>query len=94
MSNLYKMQILSFLITLQKYDDLPRFFDFLLKMKQQHHLTKDQLQYILLETHAEDETQSTLACFLIEDCLDYFTGYHSPLMPSHFAYEFVKALNQ
>lgn len=88
-----KQQILNFLNEVE-HVQIDSFFSLLIQIKHQQQLSKQQLYEILMEILQDDVQQESIAIYLLEDTLDYFVGYHSPLTPTHFAYEFVKKLNE
>ena len=88
-----KLQILNFLNELEN-DKFNSFLRFLIQIKNQQHLSKQQLYEILMEILQNDVHDESYAYNILTDTLDYFVGYHSPLISTHFAYEFVKKLNE
>ncbi|RZG73327.1 hypothetical protein EXU29_08325 [Acinetobacter wuhouensis] len=88
-----KQQILNFLNELEN-DKIDSFFRFLIQIKYQQHLSKQQLYQVLMEILQDDVHEQSCAYNILTDTLDYFVGYHSPLVPTHFAYAFVKALDE
>ena len=49
---------------------------------------------LTLTTYLQILTDTYRYLQILTDTLDYFVGYHSPLISTHFAYEFVKKLNE
>ena len=88
-----KQQILNFLNEVE-HVQIDSFFSLLIQIKHQQHLSKQQLYQVLMEILQDDVHEQSCAYNILTDTLDYFVGYHSPLTPTHFAYAFVKALDE
>ena len=68
------------------------FFIFFFGFKTKYQLDKMALCEILTEIII-DKQQREWIYNITTDTMDYFVGWHSPLMPTHFAYDLVQQLN-
>ena len=93
-----KQEIVDFLHLHAHTDDedyvqvMEDFFVFLLEFKTKYQLDKMALYEILTEIIVDTQCSEWIYN-ITTDAMDYFVGWHSPLMPIHFAYDFVQQLN-
>ena len=93
-----KQEIVDFLHLHAHTDDeddshiMSAFFIFLIEFKIKYQLDKMALYEILTEIIVDTQCSEWIYN-ITTDAMDYFVGWHSPLMPIHFAYDFVQQLN-
>ncbi|WP_332604353.1 hypothetical protein [Acinetobacter sp. ESBL14] len=87
-----KDKVGKYLGKLDNYDDLKKFFNFLIKVKNVNSIRKDDLYKALLLL-TEDLDQDSIQYAILTDTMDYFVGHYSVLKENSDEYFFVKSLN-
>jgi anaerobic ribonucleoside-triphosphate reductase len=87
-----KTEIEQYLNNIESYEQIDSFQKFIINLKEDNFLDKDSLYNTLLSI-TETINQDSIQYVILTDTMDYFVGYHPPLLEGSSQYYFVKRLN-
>lgn len=88
-----QVEIEKYLKSIVFYEQISSFQEFILNIKEDNFIDKDSL-YNLLLLITETIDQDSIQYAILTDTMDYFVGYHPPLLQDSPQYYFVKRLNK